>query len=591
MVDYYTNQEIWIIISIIYVFSLIASIIYLLYYIDCKKINIVLLIICIIYMSFFFFLNLIAALDLFFSNEKGFSNLMNIITKFYSNFNLISIIIGLFLLNVLIYYLESGYFTFYKRILDFIINLNKIKCWILILIFIIVVPLFAGLLTLLIIYKDDLKIKNGKILFNSLINTYAVFSIYINVGFFVVQIFKDCKREKSSTLSEKYYIYSQKKIILETEKCVEKIKKKYKDLYENVPLSELIEKKGKKTPYLKYLLNIYNDFNETIKLFDSEDNNKDLKNIKNNDKNNINNTNNIITYNHTLGNNINSEEGKNLSTKKVADNKSKNKIIDIEDENQNQEFIRKFKKTKRKLDKMKRLYKDIEGDEENLSKKCCFCYYFKYVILFFVLIMIFLSDFLFPVFNIYNIDSSSFEDSSSYEKEDSIGELILSVLISIPILIICCSFYTIVIIFSTTRRRYITGDILSGKNANDNISLIKTTKLISSSAFVLVYCNCYIYNIKGIIFDRPKFYDEVIIPDYKIKNNIGIFMIVKFILIIIFAILTCCKEKCFFFKNDLAEYNRKYTDENYINYFEEFIKILRDKNKYVIFLKDTNNNN
>lgn len=591
MVDYYTNEEIWIIISVIYVFSLIASIIYLLYYIDCKKINIVLLIICIIYMSFFFFLNLIAALDLFFSNEKGFSNLMNIITKFYSNFNLISIIIGLFLLNVLIYYLESGYFTFYKRILDFIINLNKIKCWILILIFIIVVPLFAGLLTLLIIYKDDLKIKNGKILFNSLINTYAVFGIYINVGFFVVQIFKDCKREKSSTLSEIYYIYSKKKIILETEKCVEKIKKKYNDLYENVPLSELIEKKGKKTPYLKYLLNIYNDFNETIKLFDSEDNNKDLKNIKNNDKNNINNTNNIITYNNTLGNNINSEEGKNLSTKKVVDNKSKNKIIDIEDENQNQEFIRKFKKTKRKLYKMKKLYKDIEGDKENLSKKCCFCYYFKYVILFFVLIMIFLSDFLFPVFNISNIDSSSFEDSSSYEKEDSIGELILAVLIIIPILIICCSFYTIVIIFSTTRSRYITGDILSGKNANDNISLIKTTKLISSSAFVLVYCNCYIYNIKGIIFDRPKFYDEVIIPDYKIKNNIGIFMIVKFILIIIFAILTCCKKKCFFFKNDLAEYNRKYTDENYINYFEEFIKILRDKNKYVIFLKDTNNNN
>jgi hypothetical protein len=267
-------------------------------------------------MSFFFFLNLIAALDLFFSNEKGFSNLMNIITKFYSNFNLISIIIGLFLLNVLIYYLESGYFTFYKRILDFIINLNKIKCWILILIFIIVVPLFAGLLTLLIIYKDDLKIKNGKILFNSLINTYAVFGIYINVGFFVVQIFKDCKREKSSTLSEIYYIYSKKKIILETEKCVEKIKKKYNDLYENVPLSELIEKKGKKTPYLKYLLNIYNDFNETIKLFDSEDNNKDLKNIKNNDKNNINNTNNIITYNNTLGNNINSEEGKIFQQKK-----------------------------------------------------------------------------------------------------------------------------------------------------------------------------------------------------------------------------------------------------------------------------------
>jgi hypothetical protein len=548
-------------------------------------------------MSLFFFLNLIAALDLFFCKDKGFSNLMNVITKFYSNFNLISYIISLFLLNVIIFYLESGYFTFYKRILDLIFRIKnkylKNISWKIIIFSIIGVVLFAGLLTLLIIYKYDLKIENGKIFICSLLNLYTVFGIYINVGFFVVQIFKDCKREKSSILSDKYYIYSKKKIILETEKCVEKIKKKYNDLYENVPLSELIEKKGKKTPYLNYLLNIYNDFNETIKLFDSEDNNKDIKNIKNNDKNNINNTNNIITYNTTLGNNINSEERKNLSTKKVADNKSKNKIIDIEDENQNQEFIRKFKKTKRKLYKMKRLYKDIEVDKENLSKKCCciFCY-LKYVILFFVLLMVFLSDFLFPFFYIPNSDSSSFEDSSSYDKEDSIGELILAVLGCIPFVFFFCSFYTIVVIFSTTRSRYITGDILSGKNANDNISLIKTTNLISGSDFVLVYCNCYMYKIlDNKIFGIPKFYDEVIIPDYKIKNNIGIFMIVKFILIIIFAILTCCKEKCFFFKNDLAEYNRKYTDENIINYLNEFIKILEEKKKYVIFLKDTNNNN
>ena len=591
MVNYYTNEEIWIIISVIYIISLIASIIYFLYYIDCKKINIVLLIICIIYMSFFFFLNIIASLDLVFSNEKGFSNLINVITKFYSNFNLISYIISLFLLNVIIFYLESGYFTFYKRILDLIFRIKnkylKNISWKIIIFSIIGVVFFAGLLTLLIIYKYDLKIENGKIFICSLLNLYTVFGIYINVGFFVVQIFKDCKREKSSILSHKYYIYSKKKIILETEKCVEKIKKKYNDLYENVPLSELIEKKGKKTPYLKYLLNIYNDFNETIKLFDSEDNNKDIKNIKNNDKNNINNTNNIITYNTTLGNNINSEERKNLSTKKVADNKSKNKIIDIEDENQNQEFIRKFKKTKRKLYKMKKLYKDIEVDKENLSKKCCciFCY-FKYVILFFVLIMVFLSDFLFPFFYIPNSDSSSFEDSSSFDKEDSIGELILTVLECIPLIFLLCSFYTIVVIFSITRSGYITGDILSGKNANDNISLIKTTNLISGSDFVLVYCNCYMYKIlDNKIFGSPKFYDEVIIPDYKIKNNIGIFMIVKFILIIIFAILTCCKEKCFFFKNDLAEYNRKYTDENFTDYEEEFNEILKEKKKYVDFLE------
>ena len=354
MDDYYSNEEIWIIISVIFIISLIGSTIYFLYYIDCKKTNIVLLIISILYLSLFFFLNIIATLDLVFNNEKGFNNMMNVITKFYSNFNLISNIAGFFLFNIVLYYLESGYFSIYKRSLDYFLRywkkLKKLELWKKILLLILGAALIGGLLTLYIIYKDYLKLDNGIYVFNALLNSYAVIGIYVNVGFFVVQIIKDCKREKSPTLSYKYYVYSKIKIILETERCVEKIKKKYEDLYENDPLNEL-NKKKEKNPYCKYLLNIYNDYNKTIQLFDSEDNIEEIKIINDNEQNNKNNTNNINIYTTTKSN---TEEGQNLSTKKVIDNKSKKIILEIEDEELNQEFIRKFIKTKRKLYKMQK---------------------------------------------------------------------------------------------------------------------------------------------------------------------------------------------------------------------------------------------
>ena len=598
MVDYYSNEEIWIIISVIFIISLIGSTIYFLYYIDCKKTNIVLLIISILYLSLFFFLNIIATFDLVFNNEKGFNNMMNVITKFYSNFNLISNIAGFFLFNIVLYYLESGYFSIYKRSLDYFLRywkkLKKLELWKKILLLILGAALIGGLLTLYIIYKDYLKLDNGIYVFNALLNSYAVIGIYVNVGFFVVQIIKDCKREKSPTLSYKYYVYSKKKIILETERCVEKIKKKYEDLYENDPLNEL-NKKKEKNPYCKYLLNIYNDYNKTIQLFDSEDNIEEIKIINDNEQNNKNNTNNINIYTTTKSN---TEEGQNLSTKKVTDNKSKKIILEIEDEELNQEFIRKFIKTKRKLYKMQRLYKDIEGDKEELSKKCCcLWFYIKYIILFIVLFFIFISDFLFPFF--YDPDdynSPVFEDSSSsFDKEDSIGELILAVLLSTLCVFFLTSFYTIANIFSITRSTYITGDILSGKNMNDNISLMKTTQLISENAFVLVYCNLYMYKILDSddkAFGRPKFYDEVIIPDYRITKNVGVFMIVKFILIIIFAILTCCVKKfIFLFKNDLAEYNSKYSKDDFTSVMakDELDKIIEEKKKYVLFLENKNN--
>ena len=111
MEEFYTTKDIWIMFSIIYVFSLIIALIYILYYIDFKKISIIVLLFCIIYFSLFIFLNIIVLFDLLVYDDQRYQNLIKSIEKFYPIFNLISYIIGLFIFNFWISYLESGYFT------------------------------------------------------------------------------------------------------------------------------------------------------------------------------------------------------------------------------------------------------------------------------------------------------------------------------------------------------------------------------------------------------------------------------------------------------------------------------------------------
>ena len=94
---------------------------------------------------------------------------------------------GFILFNIMIYYLESGYFSKKKRFLDGVIRfLRTIKkltgCQIAI-ILAIVIPIAGTLLTLLGVNPINYS--------GILLDCYAVFEIYTGVGFFIYQLIKD----------------------------------------------------------------------------------------------------------------------------------------------------------------------------------------------------------------------------------------------------------------------------------------------------------------------------------------------------------------------------------------------------------------
>ena len=166
-----------------------------------------------------------------------------------------------------------------------------------------------------------------------------------------------------------------------------------------------------------------------------------------------------------------------------------------------------------------------------------------------------MTDFFLPI--VLQDEDNYIKDGDS-DKEKSLFSLGISVLLSC-VLSIVCNAYTIITMYSTKRKRYITGDFLYVRKINDSLSLLKTVQLITGFSFALTYCNLYYWRaIDGNnILGEPLFYDKVIIPDYELKYNISIYMIIKVVIIIvsmIFAFISC--DKISDFKNDLAEYNQ-----------------------------------
>ena len=76
-------------------------------------------------------------------------------------------------------------------------------------------------------------------------------------------------------------------------------------------------------------------------------------------------------------------------------------------------------------------------------------------------------------------------------------------------------------------------------------------------SFTIVYCNLYFWRTidKKNAFGKPYLYEQIIIPDYTIKNGVSVYMIVKLIIIIVSIIGHLWFSKKSVFKNDLAEYN------------------------------------
>ena len=126
--EIYTLAERWIIFITLYILSLVTSIIFICYRVKIKKSNIIIYLICVIYSSLFVFLNVIAVFDLGMINMAECQKLMSMIEKYYKIFNWIDKISGYIVFDIIIYYIESGWYRFPLRLADrFIRPFCKLK--------------------------------------------------------------------------------------------------------------------------------------------------------------------------------------------------------------------------------------------------------------------------------------------------------------------------------------------------------------------------------------------------------------------------------------------------------------------------------
>ena len=567
----YSTAERWIIFIVIYIISLIICIIYLFLRIDVKQFSLPIFILC-------------------FSNEVGMVKFFDMVSIYYKVFNWVDKICGYVIFNLLISMMESGYFPLWKKFFDYWIRICKsIPKNLCIIIFRLIIA--GGILAILIIFRKRFDLGNNPFdYFSIILDVFGMFEIYTNVGFFMLQLILDYRRKKDKLKIYRYDRYSKIKIIEKTEKYMEKVKDSYNELKKDANIFE----KNDKPKYHKYLQKKYTKMKEKLKEYgyevNDEENNLDFNNIPNN--NNITNDN-ITNDNDTYDNNTNdSNTNNNINAKEPEININNNMVVKAylgkedfknnriinkadNDKVKNEDFntsknIRKFKKAVRKINKLKKLYHEIDKEtKEDLKRlgmnKKCTC---GFIILFVAFSIALITDFLLPIaFDPEDDFTESVEEK--HEKLDSIWALIISIIIIYPVSVLTSS-YTIIMIYATNRKNYISGDYLYDKQINDNISLLKTVQIICGYSFSILYCNLYLWRTidTHAHYGKPKFYETTFIPDYTFKQGITVFMIAKIILIVGSIIGSYCFSSCKICQNDLGEFDRCGDNSKYDNQIE-----------------------
>ena len=583
--DYSLGLQLGLILGV-YVASLGISI-FLVYKVSRQRISKIIFILSSIYASLFVYLNLMAIFDLFFNNHEGFHKLFKFLKKFYLGFTYADKLLGFILFNILIFYLESGYFANWKKVSDgiwrFFHSIKKLTIGQIVIILAIAIPIAGTLLVLLIIYRKHYNLGNDPFEYISiLLDCYAVFKIYAGVGFFIYQLIKDCKIRKNKKLKERYYRYSTKKIIVKVNKYIKLINDTYDFLNKFAPIFQ----NDNSNPYHLYLQKYYNKVKQTKLELEGNNIMNDVI-IYNDSTDNINNdsTNNNNTISPVNINNINKNEAKNyvqnlnkpktlelptsqnLKSTEIQTNSNK-----LKEKFETSEKIRKYKKAVRRIDKLKMLYSQIEKETIKGLTKECSC---GIIILFITFTIALVTDFVLPLVFDYGSDEDYYNDDSDLfdKKQSTVINIIYGILGILVSAIFACP-YTIITVYATIRKRYISGDFLYDKEINDDISLMKTVQLICGYSFAIVYCNLYYWktiDYKGTL-GKPYFYDKIIIPDYIFKQGISIYMTIKIILIVGSIFANLYLSDVFVFKNDLAEYNLcgekcVYDDENDFNIF------------------------
>jgi hypothetical protein len=251
--------------------------------------------------------------------------------------------------------------------------------------------------------------------------------------------------------------------------------------------------------------------------------------------------------------------------------------------------IRKYKNAVRRIEKLKQLNKEIKKESQdeinrvNVTKKCTLAYIIRFI----AFIIVIVTDVLLPISLDKEDEYSSSENDSEPTAQNNFS-LAVDMIICFPCSIIFSS-YTIIIIYSTKRRRYISGDFLYDKKINDNLSLLKTVQIVCGYSFSLLYCNLYFWRSvdKKGEFGHPNFYDNPIIPDYTFKRGVSVIMLAKIGVIALSILGSLCFSKCFFFKNDLAEYDLSGNYDKYDNE-AEFKGFLDQKIKIAKILNNPN---
>ena len=234
------------------VFALIISFIFICYFVECSRVTIVPLIISYIFLFLFIFLNFIVNLDFvlnmirmdedFGDLREGNEYILDILAYFYDYFNLVTKIVRFLIFPFLINYYETGYYSFGKKIFEYYLRflkgkleIFKNKCY-LALVIIGVILAIAGVV-LYFMVREKYGLDSPFSYFNYviiLLNVASFVEIYINVGFFMTQVFKDYKRQGNPQLINLYYAYSNEIIYKKMHECIDELFKSRNELVETV---------------------------------------------------------------------------------------------------------------------------------------------------------------------------------------------------------------------------------------------------------------------------------------------------------------------------------------------------------------------
>ena len=309
--EIYSVGERALVFVIIAITSIVVSLTYLICRVDRRKVSWYIFIICLVHSSLFIFLNIISMFDLVFSNEKGFKNFSKFISIFYTIFDYIDKATGFLIYPWLICYLESGHQTTGRKIIAGLVGI-VLEFFEPILISSKII-LFIIILVILIVYRKHFNLGNNPIdyLFVYL-DCYSFLDIYRCVGFFMVQIFIDCRTQKNGRLSKNYYEYSVINIINKTESYLTKLKKLPDKLNGTIQNYD----KDKSSPDFIYIKELFKNIEEKVKQYELESNsvtsNNNINyNIMNNNYNIMNNNNNNYNIMNNNYNNIQQPNNKN----------------------------------------------------------------------------------------------------------------------------------------------------------------------------------------------------------------------------------------------------------------------------------------